>query len=406
MRRAVGAAAGWIVRHRSRLPRWVNRMLDEAAREPDGWVGRLAHRALAGGDAPVTDVPDTAIRVFIGPTNYSGQGFRWARALEAADATVSARNMETVLPGGYSFPADTAVPIAATSAKTWQEGEWEAVRQFSHVLFEAERPIFARLFDRDVRSEVTALENAGVSVAFLCHGTDIRDPREHARRTAWSPYPEDPRTPVLQKDADTNLALLRELRRPTFVSTPDLLADVPWASWCPVVIDPERFRTERPVFEQPRIRVIHSSSSAVQKGSDRIEPALAALIGSEQVEYELITGVSSDRMPDILASADIVLDQFRLGSYGVAACEAMAAGRVVVGHVLPQVRALIRDEVGMELPIVEADPETLGDVVAALVSDHERSRAAAAAGPAFVEAVHSGARSAAVLLEEWVRRSG
>ncbi len=405
MRRQLNAIAGWIIRNRSQLPTWVNRALDSAARDPDGLIGRLAHRALGGGEAPITDVPDAPVRVFIGPTNYSGQGYRWARALETAAPDLRARNMEIVLPIGFSFPADTPVPVASTSSSEWTQAEWDAVRQFSHVLIEAERPLFGRLFDRQVSAEVTALEEAGISVAFLSHGTDIRNPREHARRTPWSPYPEDPRTEVLQADADANLELLTRLRRPTFVSTPDLLDDVPWGIWCPVVIDIDRFRTDQPAMAKDHVRVIHSSSSAVQKGSHLIEPALAPLIDGGAVEYELITGVSSDRMPGILADADIVLDQFRLGSYGVAACEAMAAGRVVVGHVLPDIRARIAAEIGIPLPIVEADPETLRSVITALIEDPETARAAAAAGPRFVEAVHSGARSAEALLNGWIRTS-
>ncbi|MCE7480322.1 hypothetical protein LZG07_00010 [Microbacterium profundi] len=405
MRAHIAALADWVVRHRSSLPGWVNRVLDSAARDPDGFVGRLAHRALGGGESPVTEVPDTAIRVFIGPTNYSGQGYRWARALEHANAAVGAKNMEIVIPGGYSFPADTSVPIAATSTAEWAQSEWKAVQRFSHVLFEAERPLFGRLFDRRVDAETAALEERGVSVAFLCHGTDVRNPREHARRTPWSPYPEDPRTEVLQADADANIELLSRLGRPTFVSTPDLLDDVPWGIWCPVVIDADRFRSDRPAMAGGRVRVIHSSSSPVQKGSHIIEPALAPLISSGAVDYELVTGVSSGRMPGILANADIVLDQFRLGSYGVAACEAMAAGRVVVGHVLPDIRERIAAEIGIPLPIVEANPDTLHDVIAGMLSDPESARAAASAGPKYVEAVHSGARSAEALLTEWIRNS-
>ncbi|MCZ4300522.1 glycosyltransferase [Microbacterium oxydans] len=405
MRRQINALAGWIIRRRSQLPGWVNRALDSAARDPDGLIGRLAHRALGGGDAPATDVPEAPLRVFIGPTNYSGQGYRWARALETAEPDLRARNMEIVLPVGFSFPADTPVPVAATSSSEWQQAQWDAVRQFSHVLIEAERPLFGGLFDRQVSAEVAALEESGVSVAFLSHGTDIRNPREHARRTPWSPYPEDPRTEVLQADADENRELLTRLRRPTFVSTPDLLADLPWGIWCPVVIDVERFRTERPAMSRERVRIIHSSSSAVQKGSHLIEPALAPLVKSGVVDYALVSGVSSDRMPGILADADIVLDQFRLGSYGVAACEAMAAGRVVVGHVLPDIRDRIAAEIGLPLPIVEADPDTLREVISGLLADPESARSTAAAGPRFVEAVHSGARSAEALLDGWIRAS-
>lgn len=398
--------AGWAVAHRSKLPQWAQRLMESAARNPDGLVGRLSARLMgSGGEAPHTAVPDTDIRVYIAPTNYAGQGYLWARALERSDPSIGARNMAIDLPGGYAFPADTLVPIAAVNASAdWAEAEWTSVSKFTHVLVEAERPMFGKQWGRDLEAEVAALEAAGISVAFLGHGTDVRDPDRHMSLTEWSPFAEDPRTPVLRRDAQANLALLERLRRPTFISTPDLAADLPWAIWCPVVVDTARFAPTRPAFEGDRVRVIHASSNSLQKGSDRIEPALAPLIAAGALDYELITATPASEMPTVFAGADIVLDQFRVGSYGVAAAEAMASGRVVVGHVLPSVRERILRDTGRELPIVEATPDTLHDVVAGLIADPAAARRAAAAGPGYVAAVHSGAMSAAALRDHWITR--
>lgn len=399
--------ANWAMKHKSKMPQWVNRLMAAAARNPDGFIGQLAGRLLGGGgEAPHTSVPAAPVRVYIAPTNYAGQGYLWARALEHADPNTAARNMAIKLPGGYAFPADTLVPIAAVNASAdWAEAEWQAARGFSHVLVEAERSMFGKRFNRDLEAEISALEGNGVSVAFICHGTDVREPSQHAELTPWSPYPEDPLTETLQRDARENLELLSRLGHPTFVSTPDLLVHVPQAIWCPVVIDPRRFSPAAEPFAGERTRVIHASSNQLQKGSDWIDPALASLIGTGDVDYELISSTPSAQMPGVFAAADIVLDQFRLGSYGVAACEAMASGRVVVGHVLPQVREHVRAKTGMELPIVEATADTLGDVVSGLISDPEQARHIAAQGPAFVARVHSGEMSAGVLRDHWIAKS-
>lgn len=398
----------WAVKHRSHMPRWVGSLMESAARNPDGFIGQLSARMLGGGGAvAATTVPEAAVRLYIAPTNYSGQGYRWARAVEQSDARIGARNMAIELPGGYAFPADSLVPIATINASAeWAAAEWQSVSHFTHVLVEAERPMLGKQFGRSVDREVAALSEAGVSVAFICHGTDIRDPDRHATLTPWSPYPEDPRTDELRADAQANLALLERWRRPTFVSTPDLLADVPWAVWCPVVVDAMKFATDTHALASGRVpRVIHASSNPLQKGSDRIEPALAPLIEAGALEYALITATPAAEMPGVFAASDIVLDQFRAGSYGVAACEAMAAGRVVVGHVLPSVRAHIEREMGLELPIVEATTDTLRGVVEGLINDPQRARAIAAAGPDFVARVHSGAASARVLRSHWIDAS-
>ena len=397
-------AAAWAIKHRSKLPTWMQRLMESAARNPDGFMGRLTGRLLGGGSAPSTEAPATEVRVYIAPTNYAGQGFLWARALEAADPRVGARNMAITLPGDYSFRADTPVPIAAfNTSDSWAEAEWEAARHFTHVLVEAERPMFGRRFGHDLRAEVAALESAGISVAFLCHGNDIRDPDRHAELTPWSLFPEDPRTDFFRSEARKNLALITELGNPVFVSTPDLSADVPHAAWCPVIVDLERFGGPTPpVFSRGRVTVVHPSSDPFGKGTNYIEPALAPLVSSGLVDYRLITATPAAEMPAVFASSDIVIDQFRAGSYGVAACEAMASGRVVVGHVMPVAREFIARQTGFELPIVEATPDTLRTVVEELAADPERSREIGEAGRRYVSAVHTGAASVRALLGNWI----
>lgn len=398
-------ATEWLMAHRTSLPPWVNNLMTSVARDPDGLLGRLAGRMLRAEDPAATTIPSTPRRLYIAPTNYSGQGFAWARAVEAADSRIGARNAAIILPGGFGFEADSRVPITTVnSSADWAAAEWQSVSQFTHVLIEAERPLFGRRFDRDLVQEIHALEYAGVSVAYMCHGTDVRDPAGHALRTPWSLYPSDPRTAVLQEDAAKNRALLAEVRRPTFVSTPDLIADVPWGIWCPVVVDTTRFSAPPRRAHPGAVKIIHAASAPLQKGSHYIEPALAPLIAAGLVEYTLVTETSSSAMPALFASADIVIDQFRAGSYGVAACEAMSSGAVVIGHVLPQVREHVQQISGLALPILEATPDTLRDVVNNVISTPDEMHRIGLAGAEFVRTVHSGAASARVLIDQWIER--
>lgn len=396
-----------VIRSRTSLPRWVNRAIDHVADNPDGLLGRAAARSLGSygpEDLPApTAAPDTEVRVYVGPTNYAAQGWSWARSLDGAVGSVGARNMAVAVPGGFSFAADTEVPVAVYHrSREWQERELEAVLGFTHVLFEAERPLFGRLFSRDVAQEARELAARGISTAFMCHGTDIRLPSTHVDQTPWSPYLE----PGLYLDryeaeARRNRALLDSLGRPTFVSTPDLLIDVPYATWCPVVVDPDRWARPAPT-QRERLVVVHVPSHTTIKGTQLIRPALERLAAEGVVDYREITGVPSADMPEIFAGADVVLDQFRLGSYGVAACEAMASGRVVLGHVLPQVRDVVRATTGLELPVVEATPDTVEEVLRGMAADPDRRRSIGAQGAEYVREVHDGRLSAAVLLDKWV----
>ncbi|MBN9181597.1 MAG: hypothetical protein J0I66_01020, partial [Microbacterium sp.] len=58
---------------------------------------------------------------------------------------------------------------------------------------------------------------------------------------------------------------------------------------------------------------------------------------------------------------------------------------------------------GIALPLVEADPDTIEEVVLGLATDPERRARLGVDGAAFVATVHDGRISATVLREQWIR---
>lgn len=341
--------------------------------------------------------PATPTRLYVGPANFAGQGFAWARAAELLDG-VGAINMAFERPQDFMFDADDHVPVGVYAlSKSWQRRQRNFVRGFTHVLLEAERPLFGR---GPVEIEVRQLRREGIHVGFVCHGSDIRLPSRHAHGNRWSPF-QDPGhelTAQLEAIARRNRDVLAHVGGGMiFVSTPDLLIDVPEATWLPVVIDPSRWWADMPALTHPVPRVVHVPSNAWLKGSDKIEPVLTEMSRSGLIEYERIQGVPAARMPATYARADIVLDQFRIGTYGVGACEAMAAGRLVLGHVPDQVRDHVRTVSGLELPVVETTIESLEHVLEQALADRGRFAAIAATGPHFVGQLHDGSASAQVL---------
>ena len=86
----------------------------------------------------------------------------------------------------------------------------------------------------------------------------------------------------------------------------------------------------------------------------------------------------------------------------VAACEAMAAGRAVVGHTPKSRCYAVKRETGLNLPIIEATPDIVGDVARAFAVDPAARTMAGTVGVAFVRLVHDGAHSARVLLNRWI----
>ena len=143
--------------------------------------------------------------------------------------------------------------------------------------------------------------------------------------------------------------------------------------------------------------VVHAPTLRWLKGTDLIEPMLRRLAAEGVIDYRQVVGVSHASMPALYAEADIVLDQFLLGSYGVTACEALAAGRLVVGHVDAPTRLRVRELSGLELPVLEATVESLESELRRAAAEPEAFEGLRAAGPVFVESVHDGRRSAAAL---------
>lgn len=370
-------------------------------------LGRLAARRM-GRPAEKGSVPETAFdpcsrRVLIAPVNYSGQAAEWARALEADMRDLSARSAAVDVPGGFSFPSDVVIPIGTYhNDPDWQRRQFAAATRATHVLIEAEEPPFGRMLGRSVEAQATALQDQGVSVAFMAHGSDVRLPSRHVRDNPWSHFSDAAvYAPRFEQLAARNIALLQRFGAPVFVSTPDLLLDLPEASWCPVVVDPRRWRADGAREETGPLRVAHAPSVAAVKGTEFIIPVLERLEAEGVIVADLVRGVPSARMPAVFAAADVVIDQLRIGSYGVAACEAMSAGAVVVGHVSARVRQLLVEETGLELPIVEANPKTLERVLREL-AEHRDLAELREAGIEFVNKVHNGRFSAGVLRRRWI----
>lgn len=371
----------------------------------------VADRVLPGRrrefrDVGVTAVPQARRRLLIGPVNSAGQGYAWAEAAGAVPDTSAASFMYRGEDDVFGFAAHHVIPVSAVISN----GRWRAAQErailcgFTHAIIESARPIFER--DGDVVDQLRRLERAGIRVALLWHGSDIRQPSTHASNEPDSPFAHGyADTEALERIATANSEIARQTGVIQFVSTPDLLAFAPGARWLPVVVDVTGWASAAaiPAFARERPIVVHAPSRAGLKGSDRIAEPMRRLHAEGVIEYREVHGVPSAQMRALYGEADVVLDQFLVGSYGVAACEAMAAARLVIGHVSDDVRAAVRRATGHELPIVQSRAVDLEAVVTELVEDRVGSATTAASGTDFVRAVHSGEFSAQVL-EEFLAR--
>lgn len=359
-------------------------------------------RAIGRGYPPVAARPAAERAMLVGPVNSAGQAFAWARALELADRDAAATSMAFTGgdPFGFQIDQDVYAGYAAHSP-SWQRRQFEALQGYDAVLVESARPLVPRLFGADPARQIREFQSRGLRAALLFHGSDIRDPDRHIAAEPHSHFAADPAlAQILREVTARSRELISEAGIPVFVSTPDLLDEVAGATWLPVVVEPERWRAERPPFEHggPH-RVAHIPSKSTIKGTELALPTLRRLHEEGRIDFRTVTGIPHREMPAAFTGADIVVEQFRVGNYTVTSCEAMAAGRLLVSHVSERVRERTRELTGEDLPIVEAVPETIEEVLADIAQRPERYAEIAARGPGFVQRHHSGERSGRVLAE-------
>ena len=388
-------AAGAVTARRHLLPARLDRALDAAKWARTPWTADPP-------DVPTLVSPRSGrpARVLVGPANFAGQGLAWASALDRAG--VPAVCWAFAADPRFRFGADHRAPLTAVhrASRAYQRRVFDrVVETVEAVVIEAGRPLFGRLHGYDPVAEAHALQAHGVRVALLWHGTDIRVPSVHAATHPDSPFGTvDARTRALEAVALRNRRRAAAFDGPVLVSTPDLLPVWLGARWCPVVVDADTWSSDEPLLARDRPLVVHAPSNRALKGTDLVERAVGTLEGEGLLTYREVAGVPADEVRDLYRGADVVLDQFRLGIYGVAACEAMAAGRVVVSQVDDQVRAEVA-ATGHALPVRDTAPDGLEATLRDVVTDRARARELAARGPAFVRALHDGRRSASVLVD-------
>lgn len=347
-------------------------------------------------------------RLVIGPLNTAGQGERWARAVRALPGCdARAVSAERRSAGGFGYPSDwhlsRAVQVRGMprhAARVLGTGRGPGA---THVLAEGARSVLADPFTRWVTDDLPRLQDAGVSVAVLVHGSELRDLHRHAAAYPHSPFRGawDERWERMQATVERTRAVLGELEgsgTPVFVPTADMLDHVPGARLLPITADVDRFApgAARPVLERDRPVVLHAPSNPRLKGTAAVEDVLTRLQQENLVVYRRLTGVPHAEMPAFVADADVVVDQIVLGNVATLAAEAMAAGRLVVGHVAEHVRGRTPG-----LPVLEAGPETLEEVLRDVMAHRDGYRDLAALGPTWAREHHDG-RAAARALSPWL----
>lgn len=339
----------------------------------------------------------TSLALALGPRNTAGQAAAWADALRARVPRLQTEVYSLERPGAFGFPADHVVP-----ARSWTSFEWQArharyvFERFTHVLMEAGLGILGSMNGGAFYGDLVALSSRGIRCGIVLHGSEVRDPSLHARTEPSSPFRRDTELRRrLQKVVDELRPRIAEFRGPKFVSTLGLLEFVDDAIWLPLTVDPAQWIAPEPPQLRPGSipRVVHAPSNDLLKGSVYVDAVCERLAAEGLIHYTRLTGVPYADMPAALGQADIQIDGLALGDYGVTACQSMSLQRLTIGNVNDR----IRQRLECRLPIVQATPATLEEVLRAVAARPEAYMHVALSGRDFIFRYHSGELAAEVI---------
>lgn len=342
--------------------------------------------------------------LLIGPANYAGQASAMAEAVTRTTAVRAFSASLTKSKAAISFPADITIPRLRWALDPVWRRQWrgEVKSRFGSVLIDGGLPLLrggltrtssgrVSLSRAGLAADIYELREAGVDVGLMFHGSEIRSPLAHRRREPRSPFHtmDERSVAELTETVEHTSDVARQTGCALFVTTPDLLIDCPSAMWLPTVVAAQRWSGGRPIELDGRPVVLAAPSSDAIAGARDIDGSLRDLHDRGRVTYIRAENMPPAAMPDLIRSADVVIDKVGLGLYGVIALEAMAAGRLVLGYASTQVRDELRRH-GSEVPVVDLDPADVGGCFEAIGDDSQRFLQVAAEGPGFVEQWHSG----------------
>ena len=136
--------------------------------------------------------------------------------------------------------------------------------------------------------------------------------------------------------------------------------------------------------------IVHCPSNPKLKGTEFVLAAVETLRQKHDFEFRLIHDMSHQEAIAAIASADIFVDQILFGYHGIAAIEGMALGKPTVCYIKDTMMA----QYPSELPLVNATPDTIQEVLANLIQDGALRHDLGVRGRAYAEKHHDSVKLA------------
>ena len=135
----------------------------------------------------------------------------------------------------------------------------------------------------------------------------------------------------------------------------------------PQVINIDEYVVPENESGDKKLTIVHAPSSPGIKGTSHVLKAVEELQDKYAFDFKLVQGMRHEEARKIYSSADIVIDQILIGSYGLVSIENMCLGKPVICWI----SEFMKDKYPGELPIISANPDNIKDKLEYLINNRD-----------------------------------
>lgn len=333
----------------------------------------------------MTDLP----KIVLAPMNFANMPMQIVRELQARGYMAEQVHYSAGQGHKFGFGLDNEVNIKSFPHITTAQAQTlksYIERDFDIYHFWNKSFVFHPDYSRFTGIDIPLLKARQKKVAFRFTGFDLRLPSWDLERNPHSPFRYGYQSVFSEQHQFKFLAFLREYADRLLVQDPELQQFCPEATIIPRALDLNQFKFIG-IAKNDRPLVVHAPSKDVVKGSQFVIPALDRLASEGYAfDFKLIQNMAHAEAVAWYEKADIIIDQILIGATGVLTLEAWALGKPVVLYLRED---LFQDFYRTrDLPVANANPDTIYGVLKKLISDYEWRQHLSLAGRRTAEEFH------------------
>ena len=211
--------------------------------------------------------------------------------------------------------------------------------------------------------DLPILKHLGKKLVMEFWGSDIRmtDTSEQEPNASLA---RKSRTKIIEKlkrlGSNVHLAIVADLELKAYVENFFKRVEL-----VPQRIELDKFQPSYPDPTKQTPLVVHAPTHRAIKGTDYLIEAVENLKSKHSFDFRLIEGMKHSEAKKLYENADVIVDQLRLGTYGVFAVESMALGKPVITYIHED----FKRSYPPNLPIQTATINSIGDVLERILTD-------------------------------------